>query len=111
MVVFFYIDVVMTCKWVCIDKNNNIKKHYFDQTKFNLEFHQHEISLPTYNKNQKNNDKGRKNVDQSLPIPGKLLIKNKSYKCLFVDICKIFTCLLERIFLYRVFLKPGIKIC
>lgn len=46
--VFALVNGVLLCKWVCVDKNNNIKKYYFNQSEVVLELPKREISLPYY---------------------------------------------------------------
>lgn len=57
-------NMVFMCKWVCIDKNNNIKKYYFNQTAVTLKIPKHAITIPEVQNN------GRKRV----LIPGGLFL-------------------------------------
>ncbi|XP_018571614.1 balbiani ring protein 3-like isoform X2 [Anoplophora glabripennis] len=38
LLTLFFAEEVFSCQWVCIDKKNNIKKHYFDKNKLKLEY-------------------------------------------------------------------------
>lgn len=60
VILLIFLDGVYMCRWVCIDKNNNIKKRYFNQTEVTLEIPKREITLPEIPK------KGRRRI----PIPG-----------------------------------------
>ncbi|KAJ8945287.1 hypothetical protein NQ318_002744 [Aromia moschata] len=41
-----FVNQVLACRWVCIDKNNNIKKTYFDKRKFKVEYSLPIIEVP-----------------------------------------------------------------
>lgn len=56
-------NMVFMCKWVCIDKNNNIKKYYFNQSAVKLEIPKHAISIPEVQNHRKR-----------VPIPGGLFL-------------------------------------
>ncbi|KAJ8928562.1 hypothetical protein NQ314_018880 [Rhamnusium bicolor] len=42
----FFINGILTCQWVCIDKKNNIKKHYFNKRKLKVEYSMPIIEVP-----------------------------------------------------------------
>lgn len=38
LLTLFFAKEVLSCQWVCVDKKNNIKKHYFDKNKLKMEY-------------------------------------------------------------------------
>lgn len=63
LLTLFFAEEVFSCQWVCIDKKNNIKKHYFDKNKLKLEYSMPVIDVATAVRN----DKKRNSA-----LPGKL---------------------------------------
>lgn len=52
LIVLVHVNIVLMCRWVCIDENNNIKKHFFNQSKFVVEFPHHDIDLTEFQKRE-----------------------------------------------------------
>lgn len=44
-VMFVLIDSVLLCEWVCIDRNNNIKKRYFNQSNIEVKIPKKAINV------------------------------------------------------------------
>nr|XP_023025268.1 balbiani ring protein 3-like isoform X2 [Leptinotarsa decemlineata] len=71
LVIVVFANVVLGCKWVCIDDKHRIMREYIGSEQFELDFQKHEIFIPQTDKKMHIVDRGRRLTDKpSLPENG-----------------------------------------